>query len=105
MRIRAWVSDNGATVELHEHEGWRGLSAWWRGLPKIVGVMVLFSDGSRHRMEASEFYAVMRHGIGRRRFWNGDMAELAPAGADVVQGTLVPEDLYLTASDEMELSH
>jgi len=100
MLTGAWVSIDGESYKIREHEG-VGLMAWWRTLPKIVGIMVLFPDGTRHSMEASEFYAVLPVGEDRERFWNGDVVEMAPNGAHVIAGIEVPDAVYETASVEM----
>jgi hypothetical protein len=99
MKVRAWVSDDGQTVTIAEHEGEAGLMAWWRSLPGIVGVVAYFGDGTTHHMEASEFYAVLPRGRGRKRFWNGDCC--APPDAVVKLGIEVPDAIYEAASEEM----
>jgi len=101
MKVRAWISDDGQTVQTRQHDSWKGLSAWWRRLPKLVGVMVLFSDGTRHSMEASEYYAVSPRGRGRKRFWNGDCYACVPEGAHAIRGIEIPDDIYEAASVEM----
>ena len=101
MKVCAWVSDDGRAVEALEHEGHAGLLAWWRSLSGVVGVMVVFPDGTRHSMEASEYYAVMPHGRERARFWNGDNPDKAPFGGHILAGIEVPSDVYECASLEM----
>ncbi len=101
MRVRAWVSDDGQSCRVVEYAGSIGLLAWWRELPGIIGVMVLFPDGTRHRMEATEFYAIRKGGLGRRRFWNGDCFACAPYDAEVKPGIEVPDALYDVVSETM----
>ena len=101
MRVLAWVSHDGQNVHTRTHEGHAGLMAWWRSLPGIVGVMVLFGDGTRHSMEASEWYGVLPTGRERRRFWNGELLADAPKDAHLIRGQLVPDEIYAIASDEM----
>lgn len=98
----AWCSSDGESVHVWTHDGEAGLLDWWRTLPGIVGVMVLFEDGTRHRMEASEFYAVAPYGRARGRFWNGECAGCAPDGAHVKPGITVPDEVYEIVSEMME---
>ena len=104
MIVRAWVSSDGVTVAELEHRDDSTLSAWWRALPMIVGVMVIFPDRTRHRMESTEFYGLGPGGSTRRRFWNKDSSARAPAGFDLIAGVLVPDAKYEQASDDMERS-
>ena len=100
MNVQAWCSSDGVTVQLWHHHGHRGLASWWRALPKIVGVLILFDDGTTHRMEASEFYAVLPHGRERARFWNGDCC--GPEGAEVKAGIEVPDEVYARVDGLMD---
>jgi hypothetical protein len=100
MKILAWCSSDGETVEVFTHTGHAGLMAWWRSLPKIVGIKVWFEDGSTHRMEASEYYGLLPRGRERARFWNGDCC--APPTAHVIPGIEVPDKVYLAVDEMMD---
>ncbi len=104
MIVRAWTSADGLTVQEFEHRNDATLSAWWTALPSIVGVMVIFSDRTRHRMESTEFYGLGASGSTRRRFWNGMNARDLPAGFDVRPGILVPDNKYRETDDQMDRS-
>lgn len=99
----AFVSGDGETVLARTHSG-DGLVAWWRGLAaegfRIVGMVVYFADGSRHYMEATEFYAV-GPGQERSRFWNGNRREDVPPDFTVIPGVEVPDDVYTVVSEAM----
>ncbi len=102
MIVLAWVSEDGESVWVRTDDGFMaGLMDWWRELPGIVGVKVLFEDGTTHRMEASEFYAI-GPGQGRERFWNGDDPGNVPAGFVVRPGIEVPDDIYRLTSEMMD---
>lgn len=105
MIVMAWVSADGRTVQQVEHSNDRTLSAWWATQPDIVGIMVIFPDGTRHRMEAREFYGIGPSGSTRKRFWSGDDPRDAPAGFVIRPGVLVSDAVYEQASDDMERSH
>lgn len=102
MRVRAWVSDDGVSCRILEYAGSRGLLAWWRNLPGIVGVKVFFKDGTKHNMESSEWYGLRACGcLGRARFWNGQRRSDAPPNFLLRPGIEIPDELYERASLEL----